>query len=455
MDLLISVSGIRGVVGDGLTPEEGVKFGAAFGVWAGGPIAVGRDTRPTGEMLEMAAISGMLSVGASVIRLGVVPTPTVLCFVRWEGMVSGGVVVTASHNPIQWNGLKLVHREGRFLTRDEGEVVLRLYREGHPRASWEYVGEVTDRKDAVDLHIDKVLSSKLIDPDSIRRRKFKVVLDAVNGAGGEAGVRFLKSLGCDVVELNCTPDGTFPRGPEPVAENLYKLEDLVRESGADVGFGLDPDADRLSLVSEEGRAVGEEYTLALAARFVLGKEPGPLVVNLSTSRMAEDIAEEFGVPLHRAPVGEVNVLTEMLRSGSPVGGEGNGGVILPEVNYGRDSLVGMALVLQYMAESGKPLSQLVAELPRYFMRKARYKDPGLDRERAMEKVMAHFEGEEVDTRDGVRVTRGKAWVHVRPSNTEPLVRVIAEAEDEATAEGLVDEVMEVINEAIKGGTWGT
>ncbi|HIE03467.1 MAG TPA: phosphoglucosamine mutase [Candidatus Latescibacteria bacterium] len=444
MKLLISVSGIRGVVGGGLTPEEAAKFGAAFGAWTGGPITFGRDTRRTGEMLEMAATSGMLSVGASVIRLGVVPTPTVLCFVRWEKEVSGGVIVTASHNPIQWNGLKLVHREGRFLTRNEGEAVLKLYREGHPRASWEYVGEVADRQDAIDLHIGKVLSSKLIDPDSIRRRKFKVVLDAVDGAGSEAGVRFLKSLGCDVVELNCTPDGRFPRGPEPVAENLYKLEDLVKESGADVGFGLDPDADRLSLVSEEGKAVGGEYTLALAAKFTLGKRPGPLVVNLSTSRTAEDIAEEFGVPLHRVPVGEVNVLTEMLRLGSPVGGEGNGGVILPEVNYGRDSLVGMALVLQYMAESGKPISELVAELPKYFMLKARYKDPGLDGERAMEKVMAYFEGEEVDTRDGVRVTRDKAWVHVRPSNTEPLVRVIAEAEDEATAEGLVDEVIKII-----------
>ena len=444
--LLISVSGIRGVVGEGLTPEAAAKFGAAFGGWTGGTVAVGRDTRPTGEMLEMAAISGLLSAGSDVVRLGVVPTPTVLCFVRWEGL-SAGMVITASHNPISWNGLKLVSPEGRFLTSGEGEEVLKRYREEPARVSWEDVGQVARRKDAVDLHIEKVLSSELVDPEAIRERGFKVALDAVNGAGSEAGRKLLERLGCEIVPVHCRPDGRFPRGPEPVPENLGELERAVREHGADVGFGLDPDADRLSLVSEEGKAVGEEYTLALAVRFVLEKRPGPVAVNLSTSRMVEDVAGEFGVQVYRAPVGEVNVLMEILRLGAPIGGEGNGGVILPEVNYGRDSIVGMALILQYLTEVDEALSRLVARLPRYVMRKATYRRPGLDREAAMERVRFHFGGEELDLRDGVRIVRDRAWVHIRPSNTEPLIRVVAEAKDEATVEGIVAEAMEVLEGA--------
>src|SRR5690242_301596 len=368
--LMVSVSGIRGRVGEALTPEIVARYAAGFGAWsarrpnADGRIVVGRDSRVSGPMFHRAAVSALQSVGCTVIDIGLTTTPT--CQVAVEDHhASGGLMISASHNPIEWNALKFIGSSGLFLEASEGAEMRSLVEQGIPRATWDQLGTVTQDERAIERHLERVLAIPYLDVKGIRSRKFKVALDCVRGAGKVIMPALLERLGCEVAAINLEPDGRFPRPPEPVAENLGDLERLVLDSGADVGFAVDPDVDRLALVSDEGKAIGEDFTLALAARLVLRHRRGPVVTNLSTSRVVEDVATGAGVPVIRAPVGEVNVAVRMRDEKAPVGGEGNGGVILSEVHLGRDAPVGAALLLQLLLEENRPLSRVVADLPRY------------------------------------------------------------------------------------------
>ena len=441
--LIISVSGIRGIVGGGLDPEKVCRFASAFGAWCGkGPVIVGRDSRTSGAMLNRAILAGLESVGADVIDLGIVPTPTVLFTIR-EERAAGGVAITASHNPIEWNGLKFVGPKGTFLDDGEGSELLKIYAgDCAEKSPWDGLGRVERRNDAISRHIDRILALDIIQPDRIRSRKFKVVLDCVNGAGSEASPLLLERLGCEVIPLHCMPNGLFPHPAEPVPEHLTELCDVVKNQGADVGFANDPDADRLAIVSETGAAIGEEYSLALTAKFVLSKKCGPIVANLSTSRMLDDIAEEYGVEVHRTPVGEVHVAQKIVEVGAPIGGEGNGGVIFQELNLGRDALVGMALILQYMAETGKTVSELKQGIPEYAIVKRKYEPTKMDKDAALKAIREAYDGEEMDLRDGIKLLRERSWLHVRKSNTEPVLRAVAEAPTKEEAEAFQEEVAE-------------
>jgi phosphomannomutase len=346
-------------------------------------------------------------------------------------------MLSASHNPIEWNALKLIGSSGLFLEAEQGKAMRALLDTGIPYASWNEIGTVTTDDGVANRHIDTVLAIPYIDADGIRARKFKVALDCVRGAGATIMPALLQRLGCEVVAINLEPDGRFPREPEPTAENLKELETLVKESGADIGFAVDPDVDRLALVSDAGRAIGEDYTLALAARLVLRHRKGPVVTNLSTSLLVDDVARAAGVEAVRAPVGEVNVAVRMRELSAAVGGEGNGGVILPEVHLGRDAPLGAALLLQLLLEENRPLSALVAELPKYVIVKDKLDRPNASLETVYAALRAAFADATVDTQDGLRLSWPDRWVHVRPSGTEPIVRVIAEAPDEAAARELV------------------
>jgi phosphomannomutase len=449
-ELKISVSGIRGVVGASIDPRVVLRFSSCFGrLLGGGAVVVGRDTRPSGEALLAAAVSGLLGTGCDVVDIGIVPTPTVLHAARARG-AAGGVVVTASHNPVEWNALKLVGPGALFLHGDLGDRLRRAYRENQVAWSdWKGCG-LHSREDGIGPHLEAILGLPVVDTGAIRKRSFTVVLDAVNGAGGEAASLLLRELGCRVIELNCAPTGRFGRGPEPVPENLGELERVVAEAGADAGFALDPDGDRLSLVSEKGKAVGEEMTVPIAADLVLRHETGPVVVNLSTSMTVEDVARARGVPVHRTPVGEVNVALEMLASGAVIGGEGNGGVMYPALHPCRDGLCGIALVLESLVETEKSLGALAASLPRYYIEKR--KTPvagGGDRVRqALTRLAADAPGE-LNTDDGLRIAGDGWWVHLRPSNTEPVVRIIAEARAAGEAARLARRYEEKIVELLR------
>jgi phosphomannomutase len=429
--LMVSVSGIRGRVGESLTPDVVAKYAAAFGAWArshgnGNDIVVGRDSRVSGPMFHGIVLGALQAVGCKVIDIGLTTTPTCQLAVE-DGHAAGGLMLSASHNPIEWNALKFIGPNGLFLDASEGAEMRSLVERGIPYVTWDELGVVERYDAAVPEHIRKVLAIPYIDVGKIRARRFKVALDCVRGAGGGVLPMLLDQLGCQVTAINMQPDGRFPRPPEPVAENLGELEALVRKARADVGFAVDPDVDRLALVSDEGKAIGEDYTLALAARVVLRHRRGPVVTNLSTSRVVEDVAVAAGVPIIRAPVGEINVALRMRSEKAPIGGEGNGGVILSELHLGRDALVGMALVLQLLLEEGRPLSQIVRELPRYVIVKDKLDRPAASLESVYKALRGAFPGAAADTQDGLRLAWSDRWVHVRPSGTEPIVRVIAEA----------------------------
>ena len=413
--LMVSVSGIRGRVGESLTPGVVASYAVAFGAWA--------SNRKKGKAIVVGALQ---SVGCDVIDIGLTTTPTCQLAVE-DKHAAGGLMLSASHNPIEWNALKFVGPSGLFLEAEEGSEMRSLVEKGIRYATWDKLGAVEHYVDAVDAHIRKVLAIPYVDAEKIRRRRFKVALDCVRGAGAVIVPKLLEQLGCEVTAINLEPDGRFPRPPEPVAENLGDLEQLVRSSGADVGFAVDPDVDRLALVSDEGRAIGEDYTLALAARVVLKHRRGPVVTNLSTSRVVEDVAAAAGVPVIRAPVGEVNVAVRMRIEKAPVGGEGNGGVILSEVHLGRDAPVGMALILQLLVDEGKPLSRIVRELPQYVIVKDKLDRPSGSLDSVYKALRGAFPGAAADMQDGLRLAWPDRWVHVRPSGTEPIVRVIAEA----------------------------
>jgi phosphomannomutase len=437
--LIVSVSGIRGIIGESLTPETATTFAVALGTYTdGGRIVLSRDGRPSGVMLRHAVLAGLLGAGCEVYDLDVAPTPTCGLAVR-RLRAAGGIQITASHNPAPWNGLKLFGADGRVLSAGEGQKVQQLFAAGSfRRVPWDGLGTSAECRQAQDWHCGRVL--ELVDVSRIRGRNLRTFLDANGGAGGPLGRRLLEALQTRPVCLGDGADGHFMHEPEPVLANLGAVCPRVAQEGADVGFVLDPDADRLALIDETGRYLGEELTLALAVLFRLRQEPGPVVINMSTSRVVEDIARQFGCPCHRAAVGEANVADHMQEVGAVIGGEGNGGVIDPRVGYVRDPFIGMGLVLNLLADTGRRLSELVAELPAYTIVKDKYT---VDRERLpglFAELPRRWPQARANRLDGLRLDWGDRWVHVRPSNTEPIVRVIAEAPAEADARRLCLEV---------------
>ena len=450
--LMISVSGMRGHVGTDLTPELVARHAAALGAWvrsaartdAGGGarpcVVLGRDSRTSGPMFARAAAAGLMSVGVDVVDLGVVPTPTVQMAVEHHH-AGAGLILTASHNPIEWNALKFVGPDGIFLDAGDGERVRALADEGPPRSGWDGLGEVREDPGAVQRHLDAILALPVIDVTAIQRRGFHVAVDCVRGAGAVAILPLLERLGCRVSGINLEPDGRFPRAPEPVPENLGDLGRLVRESGADLGLAVDPDVDRLAVVDETGRAIGEDYTLAFAVRAVLDRRSNPaknptVVVNLSTSLVVEDAARAAGATLLRAPVGEANVARAIRDRGAAIGGEGNGGVMFPALHIGRDAPLGVALILHLLATSGVTIAELVNASPRYTIVKA--KGPrGSELGPLYDRLRRRFADATADDRDGLRLSWTDRWLHIRPSGTEPIVRLIAEAPTSSEAEALV------------------
>ena len=440
--LMISVSGIRGRVGEALTPEVVAKYAAAFGGWAlgrnaGRPIVVGMDSRVSGPMFHRVAVAALQSVGANVVDIGLTTTPTCQITVE-ERHAAGGLMLSASHNPIEWNALKCIGPTGLFLEASEGAEMRRIAEGAIPRATWDRLGQVEPDGEAAARHLERVLAISMLDVPAIRARRFHVALDCCRGAGAVIVPQLLERLGCRVSAINMEPDGRFPRSPEPVAENLGELEELVRTSRADIGLAVDPDVDRLALVSEQGRAIGEDYTLALASMLVLShRKGGAAVTNLSTSLVVEHAVERAGGKLVRTPVGEVNVAVRMRELKAVIGGEGNGGVIFPELHLGRDAPVGIALILQLLAESGKPLSALAGQLPRFVIVKDKLDRPEAPLDAVYDALRDEFGDGRLDAQDGLRVSWDDRWVHVRPSGTEPIVRVIAEAPTDSDARALV------------------
>lgn len=449
--LMISVSGIRGHVGRDLTPELVCRHAAALGAWArdgGRPLVVlGRDARTSGAMFAHAATAGLLAVGCDVVDLGIVPTPTTQLAVEHHH-AGAGLMLSASHNPIEWNALKFIGPDGVFLDAGAGARVRAIAEAGPPWTGWDGLGTTRSDPGAIGRHLDLILALPWIDPAAIRARGIHVALDCVRGAGGAAIPPLLERLGCRVSGIHLETDGRFPREPEPVPEHLTELGDLVRRTGADVGMAVDPDVDRLALVDETGRAIGEDYTLAFAVRAVLGRADAPahgrtVVANLSTSLVVEDAARAHGARFVRAPVGEAHVARTMREEGALIGGEGNGGVILPALHLGRDAPLGVALVLQYLTDRKVAVSELVREAPAYRIVKDRAPRGG-DLAGTYARLRERFADAEADTRDGLRLAWPGRWIHVRPSGTEPIVRVIAEAPAEAEAVALIAACRELL-----------
>ena len=439
--LMVSVSGVRGRVGDALTPEVVSTFAGGFGAWAAGrhasrAIVVGRDSRVSGPMFHRVVLAALQSVGCDVIDIGMAPTPTVQLAVEHHH-AAGGLAITASHNPVDWNALKFISSTGLFLDSTEALEMRRSVESGFPRATWDKLGEIQTDDSACDRHIERILALPYLDVDGIRKRGFTIALDCCHGAGATIMPALLERLGCHVTAIGLETDGRFPRSPEPIAENLGDLEQLVARAGADVGLAVDPDVDRLALVNESGKAIGEDWTLALATRVVLRHRAGVVVTNLSTSRVLDDVAERGGSRVIRAPVGEVNVAVRMRSEHSPIGGEGNGGVILSELHLGRDAPVGVALVLQLLLEDARPLSAIVAEYPKYAIVKDKLDRPAGSLAAVYDVLKEAFPEADADMQDGLRLSWPDRWVHVRPSGTEPIVRVIAEAPTAMEAKELI------------------
>ena len=440
-DLMISISGVRGIVGRSLTPELLVRMGEAFGTYMhSGKVVVGRDTRVSGEMVKHAVFSGLLSTGCSIVDVGVVATPTATLMIE-ELKADGGVVISASHNPVEWNALKFFRSDGVYLNADEGRDLLKIYDSGDfVRKPWDALKTTELVADAETHHVDKVLS--ILDVPLIQSKKFRVALDCCNGAGVGISLRILRALGCLIEPIHCTPDGLFPHTPEPNFINLQDLCRFTHERSADIGFATDPDADRIAVVSEKGDFLGEELSLALAVQYVLSRHSGnkaPVVINMSTSRVTEDVANAAGFEVLRTPVGEVNVAERMEEVKALIGGEGNGGVIDPRIHYGRDAIVGMGLILESMARSGKLCSQLAAALPQYAMIKTKIDCPTARGRELIRALRSESPSARVNLEDGLRMDWTDRWVHLRTSNTEPVMRIIAEATTQDAAQALVDE----------------
>jgi len=453
MTLIKSISGIRGTIGgntgDNLTPIDAVKFAASYGTWLKGyagkdklKVVIGRDARLSGEMIQNLVVSTLVGLGIDVIDLGLSTTPTVEIAVPLE-KADGGIILTASHNPKQWNALKLLNEKGEFLDAAQGAIILELAeKEDFDFAEVDDLGSITKNDAYIDVHIDEVLDLSLVEADVIREKKFKVVVDGVNSTGGIAIPKLLKELGVEVVELYCDPTGHFPHNPEPLKEHLSDICDLVVKEKADFGIVVDPDVDRLAFISDDGEMFGEEYTLVACADYVLGKTKGNTVSNLSSSRALRDITQKHGGTYEAAAVGEVNVVTKMKANNAVIGGEGNGGIIYPESHYGRDSLVGTALFLMLMAEKGGTVAELRASYPSYFMSKKKIQlTPELDVDEILSSMAKKYENEDISTIDGVKIDFSENWVHLRKSNTEPIIRIYTEAKSQDEANNLADKII--------------
>ena len=434
--LKISISGVRGVIGESLTPTLLTRFAQAFGTYVGlGTIVIGRDPRTSGEMVKQAVIAGLLSSGCRVIDIGVCPVPTIQLLVRHH-RAHGGIAITASHNPAEWNALKFIGGDGLFLNSGKAREMLDIYHQGeYTKVAGAEMREVEEMPGATNLHIQKIL--EVLGPLPQSAKPLRVVLDACNGAGSLVGPKLLERLGVEVIPINVTPNGLFPRPAEPLAENLGDLCAAVKEHGANIGFAQDMDADRLAIVSEQGIPIGEDYTLVLATFYVLGKEFGPVVANLSSSSVLQEVARRFDCPLFLTRIGEVNVTEEMQKENAVIGGEGNGGVIYPRINFARDSLTGMALVLHLLAETGQTITELVNSFPTFSLIKEKLVCPS-NKISAVLRMLRHEYAEyPLDVRDGVKVMLPNGWFLVRGSNTEPIIRVMAEAANEATAREII------------------
>jgi phosphomannomutase len=440
MSLMVSISGIRGVIGDSLTPEIVVRYAAAFGEYCKlrhpkrKSIVVGRDGRISGSPLQNIVTSTLLSLGFDVRVIGICPTPTVQLAVEQTG-AAGGIAITASHNPMQWNGLKFMASTGMFLDAGENKEFWALAEKPAAYVSWDKLGKRNADDTWLTRHIDQVLALPMMYTDAIRARKFRIVLDCINAAGGMIVPPLLDKLGCTIIPMNCDVSGVFSHTPEPIPENLTSLAERVKQEKADLGIAVDPDVDRLVLITEKGEPYSEEYTIASCVQFVLsrlqreGKAKGSsVVVNLSTTRAVDDIAAAFGAGVTRTAVGEINVARKMKELGAAIGGEGSGGVILPDVHLGRDAIVGIALILQLLAESGTTLSGLKQRLPQYSIAKGKVELRGLSPDQALARIREkHGSRGKVNTDDGLKIDFDDHWVHLRKSNTEPIVRIIAEA----------------------------
>ncbi len=448
--LMIGVSGIRGVVGSTLTPDIVAKFSAAFGTYCGGgTIVIGRDARRSGPMIRDAVAAGLRSSGCKVIDLGVVSTPTIQFSVTALS-ASGGVAITASHNPIEWNALKFIDRTGIFLDAKQGEKLLSIYNNNEIRyAPWDSIGELVEDAEANERHANRIL--RVIDTSKVADDPPMVVIDCCNSAPSGILLAVLEKIGCEVSMVNCDMSGAFPRGPEPLSENLTALSQKVREVGADIGFATDPDGDRVSVVTDRGQPVGEEYSLVIASNFVLEKQKGPVVTNVATTNAVEEVARRWGCDFYRAPVGEVNVVKKMIEVGAVIGGEGNGGVINPKVQYARDAAAAMALILEGVSRSGKKISTIVRGLPTYHMVKKKIPCPPERARIVLKEVASRYEGESIDLSDGVRITLDSDWIYFRKSATEPVIRVICESRKQERAEQLADEAVKLVKSILAIG----
>jgi len=457
MTLIKSISGIRGTIGgkpgDSLTPVDVVKFASAYGTWlrrrahgASMAVVTGRDARVSGPVVAALVNGALRSVGLDIIDIGLASTPTVEMAVTGK-KAGGGIIFTASHNPAQWNALKLLNEAGEFLNDAEGREVLSIAeKEDFDFVAYDKLGKLYHETDWTERHIKAVTGMPLADVDAIRKAHFTVAVDAVSSVGGIAIPALLKALGIkNVIELYCEPTGLFPHNPEPLPEHLTDISRVVKEKGADVGFVVDPDVDRLAIVCEDGSMFGEEYTLVSVADFVLGHEKGPTVSNMSSTRALRDVTEAHGCSYSSAPVGEVNVVAEMKRTGAVIGGEGNGGVIYPALHYGRDALAGVALFLTHLAKKQVKCSELRQEYPDYFIAKKRVEiSGGTDMPQLLEKLMKKYPGAVPDTRDGIKIDLSSGWVQIRKSNTEPIIRVYAEDKQQVMAEKLASDVIMIV-----------
>lgn len=461
MTLIKSISGIRGTIGgnpgDGLTPVDAVKFASAYGTWLQSnqgngklKVVIGRDARISGKMINDLVCSTLSGLGIDVIDLGLSTTPTVEVAVPLE-KANGGIILTASHNPKQWNALKLLNEKGEFISGEDGQKLLEIAeKESFIFADVDHLGTIINDNTYLQKHIDLILNLALVNKKAIEKANFTIAVDAVNSTGGTFVPELLKALGVqNIVKLYCDPTGHFPHNPEPLPEHLIELSETVKKSGADLGISVDPDVDRLALVCEDGSMFGEEYTLVAVADYVLSKTPGNTVSNMSSTRALRDVTEKHNQNYSASAVGEVNVVVKMKETNAVIGGEGNGGIIYPELHYGRDALVGIALFLSHLAEKKCSLSNLRDSYPKYTISKNKIElTPSIDVDSLLEKIIAENKNNEIDTLDGIKIYFDKEWVHLRKSNTEPIIRIYSESDSKEKADELAERMIQQIKSYI-------
>lgn len=448
MALMISVSGIRGIFGTDLTPENLARFTAAYGTWVkGGTVVLGRDSRVTGQICEDIVASTLMSVGCDVIKVGIVPTPTVAMGVL-KHKAAGGIIISASHNPAEWNALKLLNSTSEFMDAVQGSEMIAISDSGQFNyQAYDGIGSLKTDNQLLDDHIDAILNLPYIDSELIKASSISVAVDAVNGAGSLAVPILLEKLGVSTIhKIHCTPNGLFPHNPEPLPENLTEICTLVKETGADLGVVTDPDADRLALVDDTGRLFGEEYTQATVFDFILSKKTGATATNLSSSRIADEVSKKYGQTCYRSAVGEINVVKKMQEVDAVVGGEGSGGIIVPDLHYGRDALVGIACVVQHLAEKKISSSELRNEFTNFYMSKNKIQldELGKDADEVLAFVNTHYAALKPNTVDGVKVDFDEGWVHLRKSNTEPIIRIYSEGKSQEAANGFANKIKDLL-----------